>query len=114
MLSEGDIFLTAGEHAKLKTAMDECLRCYSALARLSMEQDERRWSIVSKHHFMWHLTWQGQYLNPRLWWRYGFEDFMGICRSLAESCTSGTASLKVAHRICDTYLLAQQWEAKRL
>ena len=113
VLDEAGMFLNDDEHGRVVKYVDECLSTYSALARISMEQGKLRWSMVTKHHFMWHLARQAQWANPKTWWCYGFEDFMGVCRHIAESCTDGTASLKVARRCFDKYLLALQYEVDR-
>ena len=60
------------------------------------------YSIVNKFHFVVHLAEQGRFMNPKKFWTYMMEDFVGLMIKIAQAETPGTSVLNmsegVAHR----------------
>lgn len=46
------------------------------------------------------------YVSSRLCWCYGSEDFMGVMRVLAESCSRGASGVAVSNKMLEKYIIA--------
>ena len=64
------------------------------------------YQMTSKFHFLYHIVWMSQYLNPRLTWCYAFESFVGWVVTSAKACVAGTPSFKVSHKVAENCLMA--------
>ncbi len=82
------------------------LRHYNALSSLARAEGRgRTWHQVPKFHFMQHLALQARVQNPKFSWTYIDEDFMGIMRDIASSCSAGTALGRVVSKVCEKWRL---------
>ena len=70
-----------------------------------------------KYHYLCHLGDMASYINPRLAWCYGGEDFMQISRTLVQSAAAGTSRHLVAHKVVVKYasgfgmdLVSEPWK----
>jgi hypothetical protein len=74
-------------------------------------EDEKRYSIVPKFHYFYHLVQQAAWLNPKKCWCYGGEDVVGRASNLAHSCSRGVAPALVPCKMFEKYLVAMhcQW-----
>ena len=94
----------------MKASIDRMLRAYAALSYRAIEGDRKRWGLVPKHHFMAHLGIFCKFMNPRLSWTYGDEDFMSVIKRLVEANSHGTPPHKVGKKIFTKWLVA--WDLR--
>jgi hypothetical protein len=104
---------TAEDGVKLIALVDSFLVNYEHLAETSWTERKKNWGQYPKFHHLWHWARQSQYMNPRKFWTYGAEDFVGEIVKIAFACNAGTnasgVSVKVANRfICAFDLLIQE------
>eukprot|EP00969_Alexandrium_andersonii_P024934 1089321-Alexandrium_andersonii.AAC.1 len=55
---------------------------------------------------MCHVVEQCQYINAKMFWCYGGEDFVGRMSVLAHACTRGTPPHQVSSKLVEKYRLA--------
>ena len=77
-------------------AVEASLAHYAKLAKLAVQKNAFRWSIVPKFHYLAHFPEQSKFLAPRAAWTYGSESFMGSLAALCQACLSGTPSFAVS------------------
>ena len=84
-------------------ATDLLLKKYVIVAQAADAREELLFSIVPKHHWMWHLAHRSQYLNPRRGNTMVDEDFVGHVKTLVQACVHGTkphmVPIKVAEKM---------------
>lgn len=80
---------------------------YSWLASDACARGKLNWSIVPKHHFMWHLAEQARFVHPRCTWTYLDEDFMNVIVHIARS-SSSVGMLQIADAVVLKYRAAMQ------
>lgn len=76
---------------------------YQWLAKHSMSNGFKAWSVVNKFHFFEHLIMQSKYENPALYWAYSGEDIVGRISRLGHMCSVGKSSIEMAHVLIDRY-----------
>ena len=86
---------------------------YSQLASDAMESGRKVWSVVNKFHFFYHLAQQCVWCDPKLFWTFQFEDFVGRISKVGHSCLPGTSVLKVSSRIADKVCVAKHIQISR-
>jgi hypothetical protein len=87
---------------------------YQWLAKTSMELGQNLWSVVPKFHFFEHLAEQGTWENPRMFWVYTGEDFVGrLCR-IAHFVLPGKATHGLTAFLIERYLIGFQLRRTRL
>ena len=86
-------------------SLTSTMRAYQALSYRAIIAGVRRWHEVPKHHWAHHLIEQCRWGNPKWWWTYADEDFMGIIKSVCKSCTAGTAHVHVVTKVLDKWRL---------
>ena len=72
------------------------------------------WLVVPKFHFWFHLAMFARFSNPRTYWTYQDEDFVGRVARIGASVVRGTGGLKVGRGIMSKYLrvLAMRWQRR--
>ena len=76
---------------------------YSDLTKDAQDLKLKHFSQVPKFHLMEHLACQGKFLNPRFFWTYMSEDFVGKIARMGSGLLRGTARPKVALKIIKSY-----------
>ena len=87
---------------------------YSDLTKDTQDLKLKHFSQVPKFHPMEHLAYQGKLLNPRFFWTYMSEDFVGKIARMGSGLLRGTARPKVALKIIKSYTPGQQIPTKIL
>ena len=87
---EAGVFPSASERARMAKSTTSCLALYSSLAREAADSGKKKWSIVNKHHFFYHLGVDDSFVNARQLWCYQGEDFQRHISTAANSCAVGT------------------------
>ena len=98
--------------AKLFTGhVNMFLHEYSVLANLADKELKLLFNVVPKHHALWHLGQRSAFLNPRLGNTMIDEDFVGICKSIVQSCAHGTESHLIPCSFIEKYMWGKhmQW-----
>ena len=102
------------------SAADELQECvykvgtfYSQLTKDAQALKLKQWSQVPKFHFAEHLAAQGRFLNPKLFWTYMSEDFVGKVARLGQALLKGTARHKVSLKVIKSYRMAWYFWMKR-
>lgn len=98
---EQDMFM---EQAAWETAfemMKQCLQHYAWLHRL---ENSVRFHLVPKLHFCYHLAWFCRWQNPRSFWTYKNEDWVGKMAKMAHSCSHGTRAVRLSASLVQKYI----------
>ena len=96
-----DCFLPVAEAQRFKALVDDFLRRYTILANKADEQGLCLWSVVPKHHWLWHLAQKSTHLNPRANCCMIDEDYVGILKDVVSSSTLGTAMKGVPAKVAE-------------
>ena len=72
----------------LQTAVN-VIAHYKWLAKWAQYQGLKRWRTVLKHHYVWHLSLQSQWLHCRARATYLDEDFMGRIKHVPQKASGG-------------------------
>ena len=103
---EEGMFLSETAAEELQEVVYKCCVFYSKYTAAAQTLKLRQFSQVPKFHFLEHLASQGKFLNPKIFWTYMSEDFVGkVCR-MGLSMLAGTAREKVALKIILNYRMA--------
>jgi len=76
---------------------------YAWLNRWALQQERNVYHIVPKFHMFHHLAINARYLNPRVYWCFKGEDYVGRISTLAASVTMGVSSILLSHKIAQKY-----------
>ena len=102
VIDKGGLFLSDDECDQLRKAADNFLTCYQSLSRIAMDAMKYKYSVVNKHHFLWHLVRQVP-LNPKYVWCYQAEDYQRFVTRVGSASAVGTpinsVSVKIAERM---------------
>lgn len=101
LVSRCSLFPTATQAEQAIQHMDEFLKANDWLHE--NEENDNMWHIVFKHHMAGHLAQAFRFMNPRCYWCFKAEDFVGKLAKLAHSCTYGTKNVQVAAKIIKKY-----------
>ena len=99
--------LTRTEHTQLKTALENALQAYNALAAESVSENTKLWKLLPKHHAITHYY--DVPINPRRAACNQDEDFVGLCKKIYVSCHGKTAPLRCLQRLAIS-LCMRWWE----
>ena len=89
------------------------LNTYSALASRAVAAGQLRWSVVPKHHFVAHVQDFAMFDNPRLYWTYSGEDFVGQVARIAHACLPGKARHRLAQFLCERWRIGVHLRLER-
>ena len=73
------------------------------LRQWAIANEQQRWNIVYKLHYLGHIAEQAQWLSPRAGSTYIDEDFMGRMKNVATKCTGGSALYRLGNIILAKY-----------
>ena len=100
ILQEDDFFMLKSKESA------ECLK--QSLQRFvwlnEFYNDVVKFTLTPKCHFAIHLAEFARYQNPRSFWTYKQESFMGYISTLGRSCSHGTRACKLSESV-----LADLW-----
>jgi len=104
--------MTPTEVAAAREAGQTFLQCFGWLAREAIDAKKSTWPLKPKMHQFDHLLDDlvMDMLNPRFWWNFGNEDFLGTLKRIAQKCARKTLAESVLRR----YLikLALRWRGR--
>ena len=113
VVAGGGMFLTEDEKGKLLQAVQDFQDAYGELCAIAQKERKMLWSETPKLHFFWHLAKQGQFLNPKIFWTYMSEDFVGKVSKLGHSLLKGTKVWNVPRKLAEKYRFAMHFWLKR-
>ena len=87
-------------------ALDGVLLMWSHVANASDSRGEVIWNNPTKLHYLWHLGQKAMFLNPRRGNTMVEETYMGVCKTLAQSCLHSTDDVNMPKAFMDKYLWA--------
>ena len=88
-------FLSAEAKVELPELGLSLCSLYTALAQESAMAGKKNWKSMPKLHLFQHMCeWQApEFGNPRFWWVYADEDFVGQFIDVAETCHPKTFAI---------------------
>ena len=95
--------LIAEQFEDLEKCTDEFLQAYATLSNHYDNEQKLLWNFTFKHHWLWHLVDESRFLNPRLTWTFGGEDFVGDVANLGKGCLRSGTHLKMMGVLMDRY-----------
>ena len=101
------------EGLAIKESLTDFLNYYQWMADWAASNLHMLYGLTQKFHNVFHLAEQAQFLNPRNFWVYSQEDFIGRISVLAHSCTPGTSSSKVSTDVAEKLVVAMHFEYTR-
>ena len=102
-LSKGPEFLSIDDATQFLALCDALLEDYTRLINDADENSVLLWSVTPKFHWLWHLAYRAQYLNPQKGCCMLDEDFVGICKIIVRSCSHGTEATAVPTGFVEKY-----------
>ena len=95
LLNEEGRFLSAEAKVELPELGLSLCSLYTALAQESAMAGKKNWKSMPKLHLFQHMCeWQAPgFGNPRFWWVYADEDFVGQFIDVAETCHPKTLAI---------------------
>ena len=114
VISDGGLLLSPDDAQRAHDNGMAYLRHYAQLARTAMEHGRFQWSVVNKFHFVWHILHKcRQYReNPKTYWCYTGEDFVGRISALAHTCAPGTPTHQITKSLVAKYFLGMHLRLK--
>ena len=101
-LHSGGLHL-ADRGKRMSEHVSQFLLHHQWLARQAADAGVLLWSIVPKFHFFVHLAMSALYDNPRNYWVYSGESFVGAISRLAHMCTFGRPVHTVTAKLLPRY-----------
>ena len=85
---------------RLLTSGQMFMKGYQALAKAAVASRVSRWRVVPKFHYFCHflLDLPKDGCNPKFWWTFGDEDFMGRIGRIVYKCHRGSLQRTVVSR----------------
>ena len=112
IMREGGLFLTQEEAKELKESVYKVNAFYSDLTKDAQKMHLKQFSQVPKFRFWEHLADQAKYLNPRSFWTYLSEDYVGKIAKMASKLLDGTDRQKLAFKLLSHYRFAWHFMMK--
>ena len=78
------------------------------LGQYFADKDIKVFNVTAKVHCMLHIILLSKWQHPALTWCYSGEDFMGILKTLLQSCTSGNNPFQAMNKATKHYNLGCQ------
>ena len=116
IIASGGLVLLPDEAQELHDNGMAFLQHYAQLARKAMDCGRFQWSVVNKFHFFWHMLHKCKMHkeNPKTYWCYSGENFVGRISALAHTCAPGTPTHKITKSLVAKYLLGLHLRLKIL
>lgn len=96
-------FLTPVEHNAMMTSALTFNGNYQWLHDWAQAQGTYLFHIVIKFHMFHHLVLAAKFLNPKRFWCFKGEDYVGRIAALARSVAMGVRSTRLSQKIADKY-----------
>ena len=106
IVANADFFMTKDESDAALHAMQRCLQHYVWLQ--AHVTKDCLFQLVPKFHWAYHLAQMCKYQNPKTFWTYRQESWVGSMATVAHSCSHGTKNTKLSESFCEKYLLGLQ------
>lgn len=105
-VSTADFFMTKNEAQAAFSQIKKCLRHYTWLK--ANAGNDILFQLAPKFHWAYHLGYMCQWQNPKTYWTYRQESWVGSMSTLAHSCAHGTKATNLSNSFCQKYLLGFQ------
>lgn len=76
---------------------------YQWLNQWSKDCGRKSFHVVHKHHSFMHLLKNSKYMNPKAYWRFKAEDYVGHISRPTHSISMGVKSTKLSQKLCPKY-----------
>ena len=96
-------FLTKAEFKKSWQLAQDAMKEYQWLNAWSEDCGRSSFHIVIKHHSLIHLAKDAWYLNPRVFWCFKAEDYVGHIRTVTHSVSMGVKATKISQKLAIKY-----------
>ena len=103
IMDEAGLFFTEQEHAEFKAAGIHFFGHYSWLNSWAVANDRYLFHITIKFHMLWHLIQDAKHLNPRCYWCFRGEDYVGKISNLTASVAMGVISTRLTGPLSHKY-----------
>lgn len=99
----GGMFLTKSEYRQSWQLAQKAMEEYEWLNKWSAACDRSSFHIVNKHHSFLHLAKGAQFLNPKTYWCFKAEDFVGHVSTITHSVSMGVKATKLSQKLAAKY-----------
>ena len=106
LVAQADFFMTKDEADAALQAIQGCLQHYVWLQ--GHVAKDCLFQLVPKFHWAYHLGQMCNYQNPKTFWTYRQESWVGSMATVAHSCSHGTKNTKLSESFSEKYLLGLQ------
>ena len=103
IIDDAGMFLTSAEHSELTVALGHFNGHYAWLNKWAEAQDKLLFNITIKFHMNVHLVASAQFLNPRYFWCFRGEDYVGKVSALAASVSMGVGIIALSQKVVMKY-----------
>ena len=103
IIDDAGMFLTSAEHSELTVALGHFNGHYAWLNKWAEAQDRLLFNITIKFHMIVHLVASAQFLNPRYFWCFRGEDYVGKVSALAASVSMGVGIIALSQKVVMKY-----------
>lgn len=110
-VASADFFMTAAEAAEAFSCVQKCFQHYAWLQQEA--KNPCLFQFSPKFHWAYHLAQLCRYQNPKTFWTYRQESWVGSMANLAHSCSHGTKATRLSTSLCQKYLLGFQLRINR-
>ena len=110
--NSGSLFLPIAAAERFKKVVDDVLRLYTVLANKADGEGLLLWSVVPKHHWLWHLASKSAFLNPRAGCCMVDEDYVGQIKHIVASSVSGSSMEAVPTKVFEKIRWAEHFVAQ--
>ena len=97
------IFLTSSQHNEALQLTSDFYDAYNWLQEWAVEEDRYLHHVVPKFHMFHHMVLNGKYLNPKVYWTFKAEDYVGKISKLAASVAFGVKSTRLSLKVALKY-----------
>eukprot|EP00438_Fugacium_kawagutii_P008677 Skav210820 [mRNA] locus=scaffold1597:274452:275300:- [translate_table: standard] len=97
------IFLTQSEYKQSWHLAQKAMKEYQWLNTWSLEKDRSSFHIVNKFHSLLHLAKGAKFLNPKVFWCFKAEDFVGHIPTITHSVSMGVKATKLSQKLAAKY-----------
>ena len=88
---------------EIEEIVERALVHYNFLSSEAANAGIIMWNVVPKHHMWQHMALISRFYNPRMYWVYADEDFVGRIANIAKSVVRGLGPRRVGARLIERY-----------
>ena len=111
IMDESEIFLEEKQHQEMVVALAHFNGHYSWLNSWAASEERQLFHITIKFHMNCHLVMTAKCLNPKFFWCFRGEDYVGRISALAASVSMGVGVIALSTKIVSKY---RHWRHLRL